>query len=1185
MDKLSEIVKVNDDFRNAININLNINKIDKINAYIPTKASSKILLEMTESIMCNKNQASLLIGSYGKGKSHLMLILLSVISLERNEENNLVIKNLAEKIEGINSDCANNILNIWNKKKKFLPIIINNSYTDMNQAFLIALNNALKKANLTNLKPITFFESAISNIKQWKSEYKNTFDLFMKELEHSNIDYNKFISSLKKYNNDSLQYFIDIYPKLTSGSSFSPMINQEIQKLYKDILCEIKKTDNYCGIYIIFDEFSKFIESKDKLSSGNDMKIIQDICELSNESKKDNQLFFTMIAHKSIKEYGDYLSKSTINSFLGIQGRINERHFISSPKNNYDLIKNAISKNEKNFKYLCKTSVFFRDNRINQYYEIPAFRINYESNDFINTVYKGCYPLNPISSYCLINVSEKVAQNERTLFTFISKNERNSMAHYILNNKTLDDENKTVNLDLIYDYFKNIFKEDSSNYYVHDIWLKAEYVLDKLKDKHLKSIIKAIAILKIVNNQAEIPVSEKNIELSLNRFNILSDLEKLCDNQYIKKRNDLSYDFITSNNKRLNKEIEIRAKKKTNIQMISTLNNISYLDYEYPKKYNNEEAITRFLKYEFIMDTDLLKINDVGVFFNENDIEDGKIMLVIKNDSRLNDIKGKIEELNENKLIFMYPNKKFKNIEIIRNIEILNDIRNDSAFMEANPVLAREIELNLNDYIESINDDIYELYDLYSGCRVLALSSEKVIQYSKCTLNSVVSSVCKDIYNHYPKINNELINKNRLSSSVKRAQKNIINVILNKKITDDMFCKTSAEDTIFRAIIRNTGIIENNCDENMKYVITVINNFFEACVENKNGIDNLVNKLINKPIGMRKGVIPVILAYTLRNIIKDVVIYRDETEIEANSDVLIDIVNKSGEYKLFISKDSDEKKNYLSSFVELFSLNNENNYYDTKTCVELLRKWYRSLPQITKNINDSEYYDEIINEKDLKKFKNIIIRDENPYELLFLKIPELFSSDYDYEFVIKKLYCLKSKMDGFYKYMNIYCLEGTFKVFNKKESLYNVLKEWYKKQSEKSKLNLYENEITGFMNYIENLSNFDEKETVKDIVKIITSNYFENWNNSSYENYISTLSDVKNKIELIKDIDSNENKKYFKYLDDENKEVVKFYNDVQDSQANILKNVLEGDLDDFYNLSTNDKAAILVEMLDKVLKG
>jgi len=72
---------------------------------------------------------------------------------------------------------------------------------------------------------------------------------------------------------------------------------------------------------------------------------------------------------------------------------------------------------------------------------------------------------------------------------------------------------------------------------------------------------------------------------------------------------------------------------------------------------------------------------------------------------------------------------------------------------------------------------------------------------------------------------------------------------------------------------------------------------------------------------------------------------------------------------------------------------------------------------------------------------------------------------------------------------------------------------------------------------------------------------------------------------LIKDIDSNENKKYFKYLDDENKEVVKFYNDVQDSQANILKNVLEGDLDDFYNLSTNDKAAILVEMLDKVLKG
>ncbi len=44
------------------------------------------------------------------------------------------------------------------------------------------------------------------------------------------------------------------------------------------------------------------------------MKFLQDMCELANESK-DTQIYMTMVAHKSIKEYGAYLSEAVINAF------------------------------------------------------------------------------------------------------------------------------------------------------------------------------------------------------------------------------------------------------------------------------------------------------------------------------------------------------------------------------------------------------------------------------------------------------------------------------------------------------------------------------------------------------------------------------------------------------------------------------------------------------------------------------------------------------------------------------------------------------------------------------------------------------------------------------------------------------------------------------------------------------
>ena len=83
IDSLRDIIGFNSNFKTAINLYLSLNKPDKVLGYIPTKSSVSFIGEYAENVLENKEQATLLVGPYGKGKSHLLLVFLAALSLER----------------------------------------------------------------------------------------------------------------------------------------------------------------------------------------------------------------------------------------------------------------------------------------------------------------------------------------------------------------------------------------------------------------------------------------------------------------------------------------------------------------------------------------------------------------------------------------------------------------------------------------------------------------------------------------------------------------------------------------------------------------------------------------------------------------------------------------------------------------------------------------------------------------------------------------------------------------------------------------------------------------------------------------------------------------------------------------------------------------------------------------------
>ena len=96
--QLRDYVKFNSDFRDSVNLYLDLNKTDKIKSYIPTKSSVDILEQYLDAVLENKQHSTLLIGPYGKGKSHLLLMLLATLTLENNAKNDSLMLELENKI-------------------------------------------------------------------------------------------------------------------------------------------------------------------------------------------------------------------------------------------------------------------------------------------------------------------------------------------------------------------------------------------------------------------------------------------------------------------------------------------------------------------------------------------------------------------------------------------------------------------------------------------------------------------------------------------------------------------------------------------------------------------------------------------------------------------------------------------------------------------------------------------------------------------------------------------------------------------------------------------------------------------------------------------------------------------------------------------------------------------------------
>jgi ABC-type phosphate transport system ATPase subunit len=195
--KYKDYIDINETFQYSINLQFDINNIEKIKSYIPTSDSCEIINCYLDSILGKFSKSTTLIGPYGKGKSHLLLVLLTLLN-NYNDEDKESIDLLLKRIKEVSETTYERIKTIRKSNLKYMPVIINSNYNNISQAFLIAMTEALEREKISDIVINTYFDVALKVIEKWEKEgYEDAIAKFEKCLLENNTTIKELKNNLK----------------------------------------------------------------------------------------------------------------------------------------------------------------------------------------------------------------------------------------------------------------------------------------------------------------------------------------------------------------------------------------------------------------------------------------------------------------------------------------------------------------------------------------------------------------------------------------------------------------------------------------------------------------------------------------------------------------------------------------------------------------------------------------------------------------------------------------------------------------------------------------------------------------------------------------------------------------------------------------------------------------------------
>lgn len=1153
----SDIFNQNADFQRAVNLSLDQGSLTLVDKYIPTTASATVMARYLKAVlMPGGDRSSILIGPYGKGKSHTLFVILALLS-EYGPGSDEAFLRLADRLDNIDVETADLIRQVRREKIHLLPVIVNDRYLDVRQAFLASIKAALQSNGLMDIMPENYYDCCLSTIDRWKTDFPQTYSAYIHYLGSKGLNAFDFESELKQCNFNSLSIFRECHKTILAGAEFDPLIESDVPIIYQDISKTLIEQTNYTGMFIVFDEFGKYLESA--AANGTQFKALQDLAEICSRSTKPRMLI-SCISHKAISEYASHLSQVQRASFRTVEGRFEPIYFTSTFEGSFSLISGALGRNKDRYDRFIAMHSNELEATIRECDELGCFA-GYVSS--VRQIVNQCFPMHPLTTLSLMRLSEQAAQNERTLFTFLSDIE-SPLAGFIRENK--GDYSLAI-VSMVYDYFHVTIRENSYDKELKNTIIHADSLIPTLSNEEA-ILIKAIVLFSMVADNCLLSTKRTLMAaLQWSELQFNSNVKNLEQKHHIyTRRSDGVICLMRSTTESVRQDIDREILRRSNIDIATHFSELHDPGYTIPRRYNDKFEMVRFFQNVYISAERFTKQPDSS-FLLEYGFADGYVIYLIGNLDP-NDVQTVLKKWNNPCVAVLLSTVDFTSrgeIEECAAIKHLLEHPTDE-------VAAEELSYYFEDLLQMVNQTYAKLFQTDT----LFVTTTDIAPCNN--ISNKISILCENqLYPDCPVICHEMMNRSAISGQMKQSRTKVIDAVFNDDDFLNAFQMKTAEGPIVQAVL---GSIQS---DRMQSVLKIITNYIESCENGKKPLELLYDVLTHSPYGMRKGVIPILLAYCLRDKHQNAVLYNHGQEITLSGESMNALDEHYCDYELLVDKGSTEQTNYIQLLHDEYTPNdkvpNIHNIYVAMCQI------VRSLPRSARANRNIIVNDQVITvSQSAIDVRNILIRyDGNAHDVLIGQLPKRTLSahacaDCAYE-VINAL----SELCDYTKRL----VSGIKQIVRGRmgaalnQSIRGTLMVWLQKQPANHLSHSFKSPTAALLNVIRSKDDHSDSELINLVAIALTGLPVEDWSDKQVEEFYSTLDAALSEIENVQDEPSNINAKSKVCLSIGDKRLEQALpNKEMEGLTNVAYESVRSTLSEFADsLTTDDKLLILANLM------
>ena len=1022
-------------FKTSVNIKFDLGKKEFVNRYLPTPSHAESLLGLLKGFTGKELKSNIIIGPYGTGKSLVATIVGGLVSKQIDKR---TFNALAKKFDKVHQEIYEELHQINELDMKYLTVALNGNEGRFRYAVLSAINKTITENKIDITLPGQNGK-IIQTIDLWEVEFPKTFKAFKKILKEHEKDLGVFRLNILNQDKEEIEWFINVYPLLTSGAEFVVDYQDSFIDQVAFVLKELKKQN--IGLFIAYDEFGRMMQTIEPRFIHETMQDLQDLAELTNNTAEN--LHLLLITHRNLAQYLGLFNEEFKNEFQRIEKRF-RTYYIESDSSTF--IRIADSYLSELQEEIGKKHI--SNSLIDELRKYPLFpELNQQEVEKL--VLEGTYPIHPVALYLLPLLSSFFGQNERTLFTFLESNETGG-----LNNHLESKEGYYLPSDLFHYFFPSIHDIDTSSEEFNALKLYKSLITKipaVLEDSNKVDVLRFITLWELVGAQSRFKLTTDFIQFALDMTQseitrCLAELSALKAIRFNRVRGywellEGSAFFIEEMIEDRRTLVNINKQKKEEV-----LKGLLPKRYFLANEYNDEKSMTRYAEIDFLFSSDIVKDDfDVSALKKKKHADAVVFYVILESHQELKKVEEVLRSVDDNYSIFCISKYSFATIEEeVNQLVVLDEMLADLELLKEDKNLKLELNLKKEDLLFTAMDYINK-FTSYNGDCTWYYQKEQSQITSEVYLEDLISTIMFVNYPLTPEVRNDSFNRRKLNNMQRNAGYSVLDQILNHYHETNMGIEGQGPDyLIYATIFKNNHLDITKLDNIESLEFRELRNRLSACIEEnpEGNLADLFAILEKEPFGIRKPLIPIFITALLRDKWDQLTFYRNDMYIAGiTGEKLYKMFEEPEEFQYVYYKFEEAFEEFFVTLEVQFS-SYENELIKNKPRFIRLNNamlsWLRSLPRITQTT--SLLADQLLDLKDTIKRSEV-----NPQETI-MALYNKYNQD------VSELFKDKLEIESFYSNFKEELQKQILQI-TKQDNLWDLLKLAQDKDAETKKKN------------------------------------------------------------------------------------------------------------------------------------